>query len=262
MKSKLTKLTLSIILTLTITSLAVVLTLVCKPLYYLDIHALHIPETTGCTISEIKANYNAVIDYCLSFGNAPLEFPTFPMSEGGRIHFEEVKNIFNLFKYMVIGGTLASTAGILWMRRKHCYGYLKLTAILTVALPAIIGAAVALNWDRTFVTFHEIAFNNDYWLFDPATDPVINILPDLYFLHCAVMILALVILGSILCAWAYRAEKGKTTNNTNKKELISGKTDLNISSSYFKVWTIGRASYALIIVTSLFEMRFRKSITE
>lgn len=204
MKSKLTKLTLSIILTLTIISLAVVLTLACKPLYYLDIHALHIPETTGCTISEIKANYNAVIDYCLSFGNAPLEFPTFPMSEGGRIHFEEVKNIFNLFKYMVIGGTLASTAGILWMRRKHCYGYLKLTAILTVALPAIIGAAVALNWDRTFVTFHEIAFNNDYWLFDPATDPVINILPDLYFLHCAVMIL-----GSILCAWAYRAEKRK-----------------------------------------------------
>ena len=77
------------------------------------------------------------------------------------------------------------------------------------SLPAVIGAAVALNWDRTFVTFHEIAFNNDYWLFDPATDPVINILPDLYFLHCAVMILALVILGSILCAWAYRAEKRK-----------------------------------------------------
>ena len=92
---------------------------------------------------------------------------------------------------------------------KHCYGYLKLTAILTVALPAVIGAAVALNWDRTFVTFHEIAFNNDYWLFDPATDPVINILPDLYFLHFAVIILALVILGSILCAWAYRAEKRK-----------------------------------------------------
>ena len=73
MKSKLTKLTLSIILTLTIISLAVVLTLACKPLYYLDIHALHIPETTGCTISEIKAKYNAVIDYCLSFGNSTLD---------------------------------------------------------------------------------------------------------------------------------------------------------------------------------------------
>ena len=209
MKSKLTKLTLSIILTLTIISLAVVLTLACKPLYYLDIHALHIPETTGCTISEIKANYDAVIDYSLSFGNAPLEFPTFPMSEGGRIHFEEVKNIFNLFKYMAIFGTLTGAAGILRQRRKQSYGYLKLTAILTVALPAVIGATVALNWDWTFAAFHELAFNNDYWLFDPATDPVINILPDAYFLHCAVMILVLVILGSLICGLIYRRVQRK-----------------------------------------------------
>ena len=209
MKIKAWSILLSLILTLTLISLTVVLTLACKPLYYLDIHALHIPETTGYTISEIKANYDAVIDYSLSFGNAPLEFPTFPMSEGGRIHFEEVKNIFNLFKYMAIFGTLTGAAGILRQRRKQSYGYLKLTAILTVALPAVIGATVALNWDWTFAAFHELAFNNDYWLFDPATDPVINILPDAYFLHCAVMILVLVILGSLICGRIYRRVQRK-----------------------------------------------------
>lgn len=209
MKIKAWSILLSLILTLTLISLTVVLTLACKPLYYLDIHALHIPETTGYTISEIKANYDAVIDYSLSFGNAPLEFPTFPMSEGGRIHFEEVKNIFNLFKYMAIFGTLTGAAGILRQRRKQSYGYLKLTAILTVALPAVIGATVALNWDWTFAAFHELAFKNDYWLFDPATDPVINILPDAYFLHCAVMILLLVILGSLICGLIYRRVQRK-----------------------------------------------------
>lgn len=209
MKIKAWSILLSLILTLTLISLAVVLTLACKPLYYLDIHALHIPETTGYTISEIKANYDAVIDYSLSFGKVPLEFPTFPMSEGGRIHFEEVKNIFNLFKYMAIFGTLTGAAGILRQRRKQSYGYLKLTAILTVALPAIIGATVALNWDWTFAAFHELAFNNDYWLFDPATDPVINILPDAYFLHCVVMILVLVILGSLICGLIYRRVQRK-----------------------------------------------------
>ena len=49
MKIKVSNILLSLIMTLTIISLAVVLTLACKPLYYLDIHALHIPETTGCT---------------------------------------------------------------------------------------------------------------------------------------------------------------------------------------------------------------------
>ena len=184
MKIKALSILLSLILTLTLISLTVVLTLACKPLYYLDIHALHIPETTGYTISEIKANYDAVIDYSLSFGKVPLEFPT--------------------FKYMAIFGTLTGAAGILRQCRKQSYGYLKLTAILTVALPAVIGATVALNWDWTFAAFHELAFNNDYWLFDPATDPVINILPDAYFLHCAVMILVLVILGSLICGLIYR----------------------------------------------------------
>lgn len=219
MKIKAWSILLSLILTLTLISLAVVLTLACKPLYYLDIHALHIPETTGYTISEIKANYDAVIDYSLSFGKAPLEFPTFPMSEGGRIHFEEVKNIFNLFKYMAIFGTLTGAAGILRQRRKQSYGYLKLTAILTVALPAIIGATVALNWDWTFAAFHELAFNNDYWLFDPATDPVINILPDAYFLHCAVMILVLVILGSLICGLIYRRVQRKNVKKEEKQEV-------------------------------------------
>lgn len=83
MKIKVSNILLSLIMTLTIISLAVVLTLACKPLYYLDIHALHIPETTGCTISEIKANYNAIIDYCLSFGNGLWNSRPFPCQKAG-----------------------------------------------------------------------------------------------------------------------------------------------------------------------------------
>ena len=81
---------------------------------------------------------------------------------------------------------------------------LKLTSILAVALPAVIGLFVAVNWDWAFVTFHHIAFDNDYWIFDPATDPVINILPDTFFLHCALLILGGVVLGSVVCGAAYR----------------------------------------------------------
>ena len=43
-----------------------------------------------------------------------------------------------------------------------------------------------------------MVFSNDYWLFDPAADPVILILPDGYFLQCAVLILVLVFIGSLL----------------------------------------------------------------
>ena len=197
---------LAFILTLTIISVSVVFTLAFRPLYYLDISALNIPEQSGYSEEEIRENYDVLIDYNLSFGSERLEFPTLAMSEPGRIHFEEVRDIFNLFKYMAIAGVIVSRAGILFCIRRKEYKFLKLTSILAVALPTVLGTLVALNWDWAFVAFHHLAFNNDYWIFDPATDPVITILPDTFFLHCALMILGCVVLGSVICGLAYRSK--------------------------------------------------------
>ena len=197
---------LALILTLTIISVSVVFTLAFRPLYYLDISALNIPEESGYSEEEIRENYDVLIDYNMSFGGGRLEFPSLAMSEPGRIHFEEVRDIFNLFKYMAIAGVIVSIAGILFCIRRKEYKFLKLTSILAVALPTVLGTLVALNWDWAFVAFHHLAFNNDYWIFDPATDPVITILPDTFFLHCALMILGCVVLGSVICGLAYRSK--------------------------------------------------------
>lgn len=195
---------LALVLTLTIISVSVVFTLAFRPLYYLDISALDISEQSGYSKEEIRENYDVLIDYNMSFGKDKLEFPTLAMSEPGRIHFEEVRNIFNIFKYMAMAGVVLSIGGIVFCIRRKEYRYLKLTSILAVALPAVLGLLVALNWDWAFVTFHHIAFDNDYWIFDPLTDPVITILPDTFFMHCALMILGCVVLGSVVCGLVYR----------------------------------------------------------
>jgi len=132
-----------------------------------------------------------------------LEFPTLPQSKEGQIHFQEVKEIFDLFKYMGIGTLVVGAVGVLVMWKKKEYLYLKYTGILAVALPAAVGSLVAINWQKAFVLFHEIAFDNDFWIFDPATDPVIEILPNAFFFHCAVMILAGVVAGSVVCSLLY-----------------------------------------------------------
>ena len=202
---------LALVLTLTIISVSVVFTLAFRPLYYLDISALDISEQSGYPEEEIRENYDVLIDYNMSFGEDKLEFPTLAMSEPGRIHFEEVRDIFNIFKYMAMAGAVLSIGGIVFCVRRKEYRYLKLTSILAVALPAVLGLLVALNWDWAFVTFHHIAFDNDYWIFDPLTDPVITILPDTFFMHCALMILGCVVLGSVVCGLAYR--KCKNSKN-------------------------------------------------
>ena len=110
-----------------------------------------------------------------------------------------MKKIFDFF-----GWTLIITLGltliviVIFVRKKE-WLWLRIAGILCIVLPAFLGIMVAVNWEYVFVTFHQLVFNNDYWLFDPTTDPIINILPDGYFMHCAIMIFVLVMAGSLLC---------------------------------------------------------------
>lgn len=200
---------LALVLTFLIISGSVILTLAFRPLYYHDIKALHIEASSGFDEEEIRLNYDALIDYNMGWEKGLLEFPTLPQSTEGQIHFQEVKDIFDLFKYLGIGTLVLGAAGVFVMWKKKEYLYLKYTGILAVALPAVVGSLVAMNWQKAFVLFHEIAFDNDFWLFDPATDPVIRMLPDTFFFHCAVMILGGVVAGSLVCSGLYIWKKGR-----------------------------------------------------
>lgn len=129
------QLILSLVIVLFIISFSVVFTLNFRPLYYFDMEYLSISEMSGYTNAQIKENYNALIDYNSMFNHDPLNFPSLTMSENGRIHFEEVKEIFVAVQYICIFTFILGLAGILWQRRYQNHLYLGLTAILTIAIP-------------------------------------------------------------------------------------------------------------------------------
>ncbi|EET62352.1 hypothetical protein BRYFOR_05385 [Marvinbryantia formatexigens DSM 14469] len=186
-------------------SAAVYLTLACRPLYYFDIQYLEIAEESGYSEAEIRENYDVLIDYNLSPRQDKLEFPTLPMSREGEIHFREVKAIFQLFLWaLVVSIPVLIIAGIWFYRNKWEPVFLKWAGMLTPLFILLVGLLIAADWDRAFVLFHELVFRNDYWLFDPATDPVITILPDTYFLHCAVLILVLIAAGSAISVFIWK----------------------------------------------------------
>ena len=155
-------------------------------------------RAAGMSAADIRANYDALIDYNLLWHRGSLVFPTLPMSAGGAIHFQEVKRIFDgIWIACIVSGILS----LFLLIRQHRLGRRKhftIAGILAIVIPAILGILVAIDWERFFVTFHKLAFRNDFWLFDPATDPVILILPDTYFLQCAVGILAIILIGAVV----------------------------------------------------------------
>ena len=55
---------------------------------------------------------------------------------------------------------------------------------VVMLFPLAIGViAWLIGFDRFFVAFHEVLFRDNSWLFDPATDPIISVLPEQFFMH-------------------------------------------------------------------------------
>jgi integral membrane protein (TIGR01906 family) len=204
---KITDLLIGVLFTLLFISIAVVITINFRPIYYFDIDYLNIAEDSGYTKEVIRENYDALIDYSSPFFKGDLNFPTLAASESGLFHFIEVKNIFTGFYIL---GAITLAFGIIIIMQKHKnkdYSYLLVTAVTAIVLPLLLALSLSIDFDRAFVIFHKLFFNNDYWLFDPTTDPVITILPDTFFMHSAIMIIVLVVLMSLLFLTVYLVKR-------------------------------------------------------
>jgi len=196
-------------------SAAVIITLAFRPIYRLSMDLFDIAARSGYTEDVIIENYNILIDYNMQLGNEPLVFADFEMSETGRIHFEEVKVIFDAFKYICIVSGILSLFAVLYFRSIGEYLYQKLTAVVLAVIPIVPALAIFFFPDRAFVIFHQIFFNNDYWIFDSSTDPIIKILPDSFFFLCALVILGLAFIGGLLCYMSYKSKKKHIQKNEN-----------------------------------------------
>lgn len=195
---------LALLLMLLFISFATVLTVFFKPLYYFDISYLNIDKYVSMDIDTIKKNYDILIQYQSIFFTGELNFPDFIMSTSGKIHFEEVKRIFVILQLLCVILPVITIPMIYKNVKDKEYGFLKLTSIFSIGIPAIIAFLASADFNKAFVLFHKIVFRNDYWIFDYSTDPIIKILPETFFMHCFIMIVIIVILLSLICYLIYR----------------------------------------------------------
>lgn len=188
-------------------SLGLTVAIYFRPFYYVGME--HISEETGYSVDVIKENYDALIDWCNPFYDEPLDFPTLPESASGISHFEEVKVIFNLFFVFLFITPLFLSSLIFMQYKRKSTSWLLSSPIIVCVVPLLIGAACAIDFNRIFVLFHEIVFNNDDWLFSPYEDPIILFLPERFFLQCALIIIATVLLGCAVLFILYFVHKHK-----------------------------------------------------
>lgn len=171
---------------------AIIATLGFTPLYYFDVRHLNIAEQTGIGNARIAENYNYTILYLLNPFSQSFDLPSLASSTGGRIHFQDVKRIFTAIEVLFVLSAVISAIGIRKNIRYRDYSFLKPAAIVLTLFTIIPLLMFAIDFNRTFIMFHKLFFRNNYWIFDPSTDPIINILPETFFLHAALLILGII----------------------------------------------------------------------
>ena len=190
-----------------------------RPLYYLNIEWFDLVEESGLNAVVIKENYNALIDYCSPFYRGDLVFPSLRASESGLSHFAECKQIFNIIYLAGAISLVVVIISFILKKRSNQYKYLRTCAITTLILPVLVGGAALINFEAIFYLFHRLVFSNDDWLFDPVTDPIINLLPESYFLECALIIIGVMVIGAVIVLITYFVRK----KNRKVERLLPGK---------------------------------------
>lgn len=195
-------------------SLAAAITINFRPLYVFDIKHLDILDYTTVDQKTLLHNYDLLMRSLNDPFRAVTSLPDFPMSEAGRGHFVDVKKLFLLDYAVLILTTVPAIMYLrhLWQTKRQW----KLVGPFQIGMgvPILLGAVMAVGFDTFFVKFHELFFSNDDWLFDPRTDPVINVLPEEYFMHCFILAFLLMELFFLVMVWQGRRNLKKSAHSS------------------------------------------------
>jgi integral membrane protein (TIGR01906 family) len=106
-------------------------------------------------------------------------------------HMADCRKLIRLDRTVMFisGGLLLILAGTGILnrggRREFCRGILRgLLGVFAVA--SILMFWAIGDFDGLFVTFHRVAFTNDGWLLNPATDMLIRLMPEQFFIRLGV----------------------------------------------------------------------------
>ena len=143
------------------------------------------PERTGLPEAEYSAMAAHITDYLTGRTDSFQYFLT--VSGGERIpcfHDYEMTHMADCRNLIRLDGIVCAVCTVLVAlsaRRMSLRGAGRVLYGLGIAATVMVLWAV-FNFDGLFVTFHRIAFRNDYWLLNPRTDLLIRLMPGTMFI--------------------------------------------------------------------------------
>lgn len=155
-------------------------------LYPSEVDWLKLTLQVTITKDELLKNINSLMTYLTNPFATKLVMPDFPSSANGLEHFKEVKQLFHLAQAIFLIACYPSYYFLKQNSIKKSLFLFQRFFTLTAILPGIMALiGFFVGFDQFFTVFHKVLFfGRSTWLFNPATDPIIWVLPETFFLHC------------------------------------------------------------------------------
>jgi integral membrane protein (TIGR01906 family) len=164
----------------------------------------------------LQSKFELVLNYMnLRFVNLDANF----FSKEDLIHMHDVQIIMAVVFLIIILSVILFIINLLnESLRKNWLVNSKYSLVAFIIILLVTGLPFLINFDGSFILFHQILFRNQYWALDPSTSNLIKYLPEVIFREILIIILlssaCLAVLNYILALFLHRfklklSENGK-----------------------------------------------------
>ena len=171
-----------------------------RDFYFFHIDLLNITEATNCSKSDLIMSFNELMDSLVFY--KPFSEGVFDYSISGMNHFLDCRILFTLDLVALPISFIIFLVYIILIKLNFIKVYrIKGMSILFYAsfVPIVVLGALAIfaliDVNSAYAFFHAVLFpGKDNWVFNPYTDPIINALPEQFFLDCGILIFGVMLL--------------------------------------------------------------------
>lgn len=171
-----------------------------RDFYFFHIDLLNITEATGYSKQDLIMSFNELMDSLVFY--KPFSEGVFDYSISGMNHFLDCRILFTLDLVALPISFIIFLVYIILIKLNFIKVYrIKGMSILFYAsfVPIVVLGALAIfgliDVNSAYAFFHAVLFpGKDNWVFNPYTDPIINALPEQFFLDCGILIFGVMLL--------------------------------------------------------------------
>jgi integral membrane protein (TIGR01906 family) len=193
--------------------------------YYMDSYEKNgVFEVTNKSYEELEKISKEIIGVLKGNSDVSELSPYFSPKEIA--HMRDVQDLFNFAKILKFISAITSLIIILSYLRKDkskiMGKWLGIGLSFNYIFLIILAVLVTTNFNKYFIIFHELFFDNDLWLLDPNTDLLIQIMPEAFFTDILVIILfrfvVYIIFGQLVGYIFYKKGKYNIPHYANPKK--------------------------------------------